>query len=170
MMYLPALLLLGCHSDGPAVTVVDEREAHRQWIGACQAETASYEACSAHCAQVADPMGRTDCYFQLAEAAPRWAEGDPRRAIALAYTLCAATPDFGAQCFRHSLHEIAITCSPRAIPWVDEPTWQAGERWAPWQSCVAKRVLDRQQASCFPARRPSYHNLWSADDAPLCGL
>ncbi len=174
---LPVLIaltgLLACSGGGatPAATTAaaDERDTHQRWLAACQAETATFEACRAHCDSLTGPTARTDCYFQLAEAAPRWTAGDARRGVALAYSLCGSSADFGTQCFRHALHEVAITCDPRGVAWLDVPGWQAGDRWSDWQSCVGRNVLGRQGAACLPAMRASYHNLWTADDAPLCG-
>lgn len=169
MLSVPFLLTLGC--TGPdAPPVVDELETHREWLAACSDTTANYEACKAHCALRTDPAQRTDCFFQLAESSIRWSNGDARMALNLAYQVCNSSPDFSAQCFRHALHEIAITCTPQGGAWMDVPGYNAGDRWANWQSCVSKRVLERQNTTCLPTLRASYHNMWIADDAPLCGL
>jgi hypothetical protein len=162
-------LLAACSgSDAPAGEN-EELEAHRAWLAACDGQTANYQACRTYCAEKAAPADRTDCFFQLAEHAPRWADGNAALALQIAYEVCNSSQDFGAQCFRHSLHEIGITCNALGQAWMDDPTWQAGDRWAPWQACVAHRVLARQNATCLMPIRQSYHNMWIADDAPLCG-
>jgi hypothetical protein len=170
-LLLPMLLplLAACSGDTatpPVASVVDDQ---RAWLAACESETANFEACRAYCSQRTG-QDRTDCFFQLAEHAPLWSRGDARLAVNVAYSVCNSSPDFGPQCFRHSLHEIALTCNPKGVPWLADPTFQAGNRWAPWQACVAKTVLQRQKATCLPAVRSSYHNMWEADDAPLCGM
>jgi hypothetical protein len=170
MTLIPLLFLsLGCSGADSAPPVLDELELHRQYLAACQEQTANFDACRAHCAQRSNPAERTDCFFQLAEAAPRWANGHPGMALNIAYSVCGSSPDFGAQCFRHALHEIAITCNLNGVAWMDDPTYNAGERWAPWQACVSRRVLQRMGMTCLPPARESYHNMWIADDAPLCG-
>lgn len=168
-MTLFLTLLSACGGETTAPPVVDELETHRQWLAACSESTANYDACQAHCSQRTVPAERTDCYFQLAEAAVRWTRGEPRMALSVAYQICDSSPDFAAQCFRHALHEIAITCSPEGLPWMDVTGFDGGERWSSWQACVAHRVLQRQNQTCLSPFRESYHNMWIADDAPLCG-
>lgn len=168
---MPTLfLLIACSGESPASPpVVDELETHRRWLTACSENTATYDACQAHCSTLTAPAERTDCYFQLAESSVRWTHGDPRMALNIAYQICNSSPDFAAQCFRHALHEIAITCSPQGTPWMDVTGFEGGDRWSPWQACVSKRVLTRLNQPCLAPSRESYHNMWIADDAPLCG-
>lgn len=166
------LLLLntpGCSGTGDTPNVDAELDSHRRYLASCQEQTANYEACQSYCSQVQNPAERTDCYFQLAEASIRWTNGDARAAVGLTYQICNFNRDFAAQCFRHALHEIAISCTYRGTAWLDDPGFQGGDRWSDWQACVARRVLERQNMTCLSASRSSYHNVWMADDAPLCG-
>ncbi len=168
---LACLLTLApaCTGGTAPPPVLDELDQHRAWLAACQSETSNYAACNAYCSTKAIQQERSDCLFQLAERAPRWANGDARQALNVAYSVCNSLQDFASQCFRHALHEIGITCNSGGVAWIDDPSYAAGDRWAPWQGCVSRQVLVRQNQVCLQPIRESYHNLWVADDAPLCG-
>ena len=155
------LLLASACSTGSETPDVDaELDAHKRYLAACQDQTATYDACQTYCSKLTNPADRTDCYFQLAEAAIRWTNGDARAAVNLTYQICNSNRDFSSQCFRHALHEVAITCTWQGKAWMDDPAFQGGDRWSDWQACVAKRVLERQKMTCLSSSRSSYHNVW----------
>ncbi len=169
----PAMLLMlaaitACAPPPDAATALAARLAALD--AACMGSTATFDACRTLCAALPDPSERDDCFFQLAERAPRWASGDARHGIQIAYDLCRKSQQFTQPCLEHALQEVAITCTPDGRLWLDDAHFDGGETWRPWRGCLARIVLEREQMTCLPAVRDNYHHTWRSDDRPLCGL
>ena len=161
-------LLLACTPPPDPAVALAARLADMD--AACIGANATFDACRERCTALTDATERDDCFFQLAERAPRWASGDAHHGIQIAYDLCRKSQQFTQPCLEHALQEVAITCTPDGRLWLDDVKFDGGQTWRPWRGCLARIVLEREQASCLPAVRENYHHTWLSDDRPLCGL